>query len=136
MQRLITFADATELGGEIASEQVRGTAEMFRERGARLGGPEVANQSDYVWGNRAALSEIDPDDAAALTGGPGENGEPSAGGAAEIEDAGARADEPKARNYFFELEGGAGGKAVLARAAIEFIVRLIARHKDLWTFQR
>jgi hypothetical protein len=25
---------------------------------------------------------------------------------------------------------------VLARAAIEFIVRLIARHKDLWTFQR
>ena len=73
--------------------------------------------------------EIDSHDASARARRRDEYRQPSAGRASQIDDSRAFADEPVARDYFFNLERRTRRQSHRARLAVKFVVWFVGRHK-------
>ena len=90
---------------------------------------DVTGDRDRTGWRILHLRQIDSDHASARARRRHQDRQPSAGRASQIHDSRTPAQQPVARNYFFNLERRPRRQSQRTRLAVKFVVRLVSRHK-------
>src|SRR5208282_515461 len=126
---LVARGNPGEFRCEVARHQIGPSAKLALHTRGDSWIEDVSDDRDRTGGRILDPREIDSYHASARARRRHEDRQPSAGRASQIDDSRAAAEEPVARDYFFNLERRPRPQPQRARLAVKFVVRFVSRHQ-------